>query len=194
MRKLTSLLAVIFLLTALNTLNCYGQRYPKVDDELLNYANQTLKPKINDTLITRLFAEAELVFEGEIINGRALWDKQQNEYTLEPYKVFKGKVPKDNTITIIANWKLENATANLGGEWSHEKDEVGIFFVKKDPQNSELYRFVNPKNAWVSYPDHISVFRHEKLLSNLLYSKIIIQKGAFCKESRFFLKKKKISM
>ncbi|MBK6610746.1 MAG: hypothetical protein IPI59_04580 [Sphingobacteriales bacterium] len=184
----------LLLTTALMGVNCWGQvsfedmaNPPKNDTEAMKYIDKYLKPKINDTLIARLFEEADVVFEGEIIDGRALWDKQQNVYTLEPHKVFKG----EDTISIIANWKPQNATYDLG-EWSHGRLEVGLFFVKRDPQNKNIYRFVNPKNAWISYATWIvNPIVLDKQYKIALYDKILGRKGAKYEKTSFFYKKKR---
>ena len=163
---------------------------PKTGAEAMKYLDKYLKPKINDTLIARLFDEADVVFEGEIVDGRAFWDKQQNAYTLEPHKVFKGEVPKDDTITIIANWKPQNANYDLG-EWSHGRG-IALFFVKKDPQNENIYRFVNPKNAWVGYATWVAdpiIF--DKEYKTLLYDKFLKQNGAKYEKTKFYYKKKR---
>ncbi|MCC7222204.1 MAG: hypothetical protein IT273_00640 [Chitinophagales bacterium] len=112
MKKLLTSTTLLWFVCSVLGVNCLGQvsfedlaNPPKTGAEAMKYLDKYLKPKINHTLIARLFEEADVVFEGEIVNGRALWDKQQNAYTLEPYKIFKGEIPKDDTVTIIANWK-----------------------------------------------------------------------------------------
>lgn len=198
MKNLVLTTAVLLLTTFWAASTCLGQiskedmkNPPKTDTEVTKYISKYLTPKINDTLITRLFEEADVVFEGEIIDGRALWDKQQNAYALEPYKIFKGEMSKDDTITIVANWKPQNATYDLG-EWSHGRLEVGLFFVKKDPQNKELYRFVNPKNAWVSFPGIFSnPIIHEHLFEEVFYNQIVTFKALKPSKTHFFHKKKR---
>jgi len=197
MKKLVLTTTILLLTTFWAANTCLGQvsfedmkNPPKTDAEAMKYINKYLKPKINDTLIAQLFEEADVVFEGEIIEGKALWDKQQNAYFLEPYKIFKGKVSNDDTITILAKWKPENATYDLG-EWSHGRLEVGLFFVKKDPQNKELYRFVNPKNAWVTYATWlIHPITFEKQYKKVLYDKMLKQKDAKYEKTKFYYKKK----
>jgi hypothetical protein len=186
---------IIFLITALSAVNSYGQisnedmrNPPKTDAEAWKYIEKYIKPKINDTLIARLFEEADLVFEGEIIESTGLRETMQALYELEPYKIFKGRIQKDSTLKIMTYPAPVNV--QYLGEWSHSRG-VALFFVKKDLQNKELYRFVNPKNAWVAYAGwFINPITFEKQYQKVLYDKILKLKNAKYEKTKFYYKKK----
>ena len=97
MKKLLSTVLLYLIYTALIGVNCFGQvsrkdffTAPKNDTELIKFIEKYVQPQINDTLITRLFNEADVVFEGEIVEITTLQDTRQNIYSLESYKIFKG--------------------------------------------------------------------------------------------------------
>ena len=140
-RKFGVMTIVLFLIT----LSSYAQNtrcpqitrdyQPKSDAEWLEFIQCHLEPKINDSLIAKHFEEADLVFEGTILETWFDDESQKIYYKIEPYTVFKGKVIKHNTLKIVAN----RYTGKHGGfermplgEWSHSRWSVGIFFVKKD--------------------------------------------------------------
>ena len=196
MKKLLNTAILFFACATLIGVHCFGQvsfedmaNPPKTGAEAMKYLDKYLKPKINDTLIAQLFEEADVVFEGELTSTVKTGHLQERIYHIEPYKIFKGVLQKDSVVKILANGRPQNATYDLG-EWSHGRG-IALFFVKKDPQNENIYRFVNPKNAWVGYAGRfISPITFEKQYKIALYDKMLGQKGAKYEKTPFFYKKK----
>jgi hypothetical protein len=197
MKKLL-VFTTFLLLTALNAVMSYGQisnedlrNPPKTDAEVIKYIDKYLSPQINDTLISRLFAESDLVFEGELINTVKTNREGERVYELEPYKIFKGETLKDSTIKILAKSRPQNATYDLG-EWSHGRSEVGVFFIKKNKNDNAIYHFVNPKNAWVVYPKLLigHPIIHEQHFKKMFYDRVLASHGAKYEKTRYYHKKK----
>ena len=198
-RKFGIMTIVLFLIT----LSSYAQNtrcpqitrdyQPKSDAEWLEYIQCHLEPRINDSLIAKHFEEAEVVFEGRIINTIAVGTEGKRIYEIEPYTIFKGKVIKHKTLKIVAN----RYTGKHGGfermpigEWSHARNGIGIFFVKNQAKDKRLYKFINPNNAWIVYTHFISPITSEKQLKEVLYDKILQLNGAKYHKTSFFCKKK----
>ena len=196
MKKLLSTVLLYLIYTALIGVNCFGQaeafknpkNRPQTDAEWEAYIEKNLKPKINDTLITRLFEEADLVFEGELTSTVKTGYLQERIYHIEPYKIFKGVVQKDSVVKILANGKPQNATYEFG-EWSHGYLESGVYFAKYDEQNN-VYTFVNPQKAWVIYPMLTACIKYEKKIKTIFHDKILALKGAKYETTKIYRKKK----
>jgi hypothetical protein len=196
MKKLL-VFTTFLLLTALNAVMSYGQisnedlrNPPKTDAEVIKYIDKYLSPQINDTLIARLFEEADVVFEGEIIESTGFRETRQALYEFEPYKVFKGKIQKDSTLKIMTY--PAPVDVQYLGEWSHGRSEVGVFFIKKNKNDNAIYHFVNPKNAWVVYPKLLigHPIIHEQHFKKMFYDKILAPHGAKYEKTRYYHKKK----
>ena len=204
MKNLLLFFASILCIITFNLNNCWGQmpkteqrfnpyakeNYPKNEKEWAVYVRKALDPYINDSLVTELFKQADLVFEGMLIQTTRTVKYGERIYHVEPYKVFKGSIAKDSTVKIIANMKPENSPYDIG-EWSHSYRELGIFFVKKQTDGQLGYKFLNPKKSWLLYGSRLlNPIRQEKHLKEVLYNRILALSGAKYEKTSFYDKKK----
>ena len=77
------------------------------------------------------------------------------------------------------------------GEWSHGRGTVGLFFLKIDTNNDNIYHFVNPKNAWVVFPNWFTnPTIHERFFKRVFYDKLEAFSAIKPRKTPFFYKKK----
>jgi hypothetical protein len=201
MKKLLATTATLLLSTLWAATTCFGQNttpkfnpyakenYPKNEKEWAVYVRKTVEPYINDSLVSELFKQADLVFEGIIINSIGNIKTMQAIYELEPYKIFKGNISQDSTIKIISSPAPKNA--DTVGDWSLSYRSLGIFFVKKQTNGQLEYKFLNPKKSWLLYGSRLlNPIRQEKHLKEVLYNRILALSGAKYEKTSFYHKKK----
>ena len=144
------------------------------------------------------FAEAELVFEGQVIKRDVNKNKHQIIYEIVPYTIFKGKTNKE-TIKIMASLAPKiptkpsfEPTPIQRGEWSIGSNSIGTFFVKSVPTDSTRhYQFINPDNAWVlGTLGLVSLVNDEKFYKEVLYDKLTALSKTKYQRTAAFRKKK----
>ena len=168
----------------ISTTHCFGQHRNK--QEVRNYLDKHLVPRIDNISLVSNFKDADLVVEGIIVDTKGKRDKdlRQNTYTIKICRIFKGS-KKHEVIDILVDVPLPPAVNELGA-WSHDYDEAGVYFLK---QEGAVFRFINPSDAWITYPNNINPLRHGAGLSEVLYHKFSEQDNSFCKETDFLKKK-----
>ncbi len=156
------------------------------DDELLQYQIEQINPTINDSMITMLFSEADVVVEGIFTSWEKGIDPRGAKYDIKVSRIFKG-VGVSETISVEVGGS-PNPDSRLLGEWSHSINSGGVYFLKKYGKD---FQFVNPNKAWVTYPKARYIFTHKKSLKEIVYNKILAVEGSFCKETKYLKKKKR---
>ena len=169
----------------ISTTHCFGQHRNK--QEVRNYLDKHLVPRIDNIPLESHFKDADLVVEGFIVDAKRDKELRQNIYTIKICRIFKGS-KKHEVINILVDVPLPPAVNELGA-WSLDYDPR-VYFLK---QEGAVFRFINPSDAWITYPNNINPLRHGAGLSEVLYHKFLEQDNSFCKETDF-LKKKEESL
>ena len=166
----------------ISTTHCFAQLKDK--EKLRNYLDKYLVPRIDNIPLESHFKDADLVVEAGIVETKRDKDLRQKIYTIQICRIFKGS-KKHEVINILVDVPLPPAVNEIGA-WSHDYDETGVYFLK---QEGAVFRFINPSDAWITYPNNINPLRHGAGLSEVLYHKFSEQDNSFCKETDFLKKK-----
>ncbi|MBK8473294.1 MAG: matrixin family metalloprotease [Sphingobacteriales bacterium] len=181
---------------------------PKNSSERAHCLREVLNDIVIDSIIIKNFNSADLVISGRIVKGGFCDStEQQLYYEIEPYTIFKGTTSKNNTIKVRASIAPpvpgQKATYVNGikivempdgvypptGEWSLG-EESGLYFLRKN-SGEEGYKFVHPRNAWVTYPKfYTDGINHESVLKEVIYNKFEDLENSKYQKTSYYFKKK----